>query len=75
MREAAGSIDISRMVLSGQTYWMYEHGGYKGACWHGVHYSFYGWLTETRGSAETRRIISFPEVGSVIGEFVESILD
>ena len=75
LRDADGSIDISGMVLSAQTYLLEKHGHYKAAFWHGVHYYFHGWVAETRGSAETRRLKSFPKVGSVIGEFVESILD
>ena len=75
LRDADGSIDISGMVLSGQTYWLDKHGHYKAAFWHGVHYYFHSWLIEMKGSKEARRIISSPEVGTVIGEFVESMLD
>ena len=75
LQDADESIDISGMVLSGQTYWLDKHGEYKGAFWHGVHYYFHGWLIETKGSAEARRIINSREVGTVIGEFVERMLD
>ena len=38
LQDADESIDISGMVLSGQTYWPDKHGEYKGAFWHGVYY-------------------------------------
>ena len=38
LQDADESIDISGMVLSGQTYWLDKHGEYKGAFWHGVYY-------------------------------------
>jgi len=69
------TISIDNLVSFGETYWLEKHGAYKSAYWHGVRYYFYEWLSETRNTAEAKRIINSPEMGTVIGEYVEWMLD
>jgi len=71
---ANGSIPIDLLVSYGATYWLEKHGAYKSAYWHGVRYYFYEWLSETRSTAEAKRIINSPEMGTVNGEYVERML-
>ena len=75
LHEANESISIDYLVSSGETYWLEKHGAYKSAYWHGVRYYFYEWLSETKSTAEAKRIINSPEMGTVIGEHVERMLD
>ena len=69
------TISIDNLVSFGETYWLEKHGAYKSAYWHGVRYYFYEWLSETKSTAEAKRIINSPEMGTVIGEHVERMLD
>ena len=75
LHAANGSIPIDHLVSYGATYWLEKHGAYESAYWHGVRYYFYEWLSETRSTAEAKRIINSPEMGTVIGEHVERMLD
>ena len=54
--------------------WLEKHGAYKSAYWHGVRYYFYEWLSETRSTAEAKRIMNSPEIGTVTEEYVGRML-
>ena len=75
LEDADRSIDISNLVLNGQSYWLDKYGHYKPAFYHGVDYYFSSWLKETLGIREARTILGSPELATVIGEFVENMID
>ena len=75
LQEADQALDISGLVVNGQTYWLDRHWDASTAHWHAVHHYFRCWLLETQGSVHGKKITNFPEAGTVIGEFVARMLD
>mgnify|MGYP000873724941 CR=1 FL=1 len=75
LRQADEALDISGLVMNGQTYWLEHHWDARTAYWHAVEYYFRSWLLETQGSVNARKIANSPEAGTVIGEFVSRMMD
>lgn len=75
LQEADQALDISGLVVNGQTYWLERHWDASSAYWHAVHHYFRCWLLETQGPVDARAISNSPEAGTVIGEFVTRMLD
>ena len=75
LQQADEALDISGLVIDGQTYWLEHHWDASTAYWHAVEYYFRSWLIETQGPVEARKITNTPEAGTIIGEFVATMVD